>query len=216
MIGSIKLSIKMYVRAVGVSFLVSFLLAGCGGSGSSSDAQLSQIVGVWGDGNNDDVEYIVIDSVGTLSFYDYQADAFGTGENCYLIESLDDDFQSVSVSPSGSNFDIIFRDSEFNGIIENSISVSADGETFSLWTEIDDDSARLGSNPNTVIIPADRNFEPVVVQRVQGVAQADLNACTGSAAIQNDDSGFSTNTSSSSFKSTFKALLREFGDQFNR
>ena len=180
--------------------------------------QLSQIVGVWGDGNAEDVEYIVINSIGGLSIYDYQADAFGTGENCYLRESLNSDFTAVAATPSGSFFNITFRASEFNGIIEKSIAVSEDGERLSLWTELHEGSARLGATPSTVIMTADKSSEPVVVQRVHGVAQTDLNLCTSSSLnqnIQSDDSGFSTNTSSSSFKSTFKALLRGFGDQID-
>ncbi len=205
----------MYVRAVGVSCLVSFLLAACGGSGSSDLAKLSSIAGVWGDSNADDVEYIVINPAGNLSIYDYQADAFGTGENCYLIEALDPDLTSVSVTVSGSNYDLNFSDSEFQGILENSISVSADGDSFSLWTELDESSARLGRNPNTVIITADRSVAPVVVQRVLGVAQTDLNLCTGSSVVQNDDSGSSTNTSSPTFKLMFEEVVHGFGDQFD-
>jgi len=208
-----KLSIKKYVRAVGVSFLMSLLIAGCGGS--SDKVQLSQIEGVWGDSDTNDVGYLVINSLGGLSFYDYQADAVGTGENCYLIQSLDSDLSSLSATPSGSSFDLTFRGTGFNGIIESGISVSADGQRLSLWTEFHEGSARLAAAPGTVVITADRSVEPEVLQRVQGVAQADLNVCTGSSAIQNDDSGFSTNAGSSSLRSAFKALLRGFDDQFD-
>ena len=166
----------MYVRAVGVSCLLSLLLVACGGSGSdsSSQAKLNQIAGVWGDSNADDVEYLVIDPAGKLRIYDYQADAVGTGENCYRIESLDPDLASVVVTANGSFYDLTFRDSEFQGIIENSISLSADGQSFSMWLELDENSARLGSSPDTIIITADRSFSPIIVQRVQGLAQTCL------------------------------------------
>ena len=45
MIGSMKLSIKTCVRAVGVSFLLSFLIAGCGGSSSDAAKSNSGCVG---------------------------------------------------------------------------------------------------------------------------------------------------------------------------
>ena len=79
-----------------LAFILSlmFTLSACGGSSSSGDrttADFNKLVGVWDATYDDpdfgeDVGYLVIDSEGLLSFYDYAGDEYDNEGNCYWID----------------------------------------------------------------------------------------------------------------------------------
>ena len=177
----------LYSRVIAGSLVyVSVILTGCGGSDSDSDAGLSEVAGIWDSSGAGDIYYTVIQPDGEMKFYDYQADATGTGENCYILDSFDDEAESFAVVPNGSAYDLVLKSDEFTGIIEKAVSKS--GDTLQIF-ELNEDSARVGSTLNTVVFSADKSVPVQSINRVTGVDVADLNLCDSTSVTQNDDPG---------------------------
>lgn len=76
-----------------VIFSLIFTLSACGGSSSDGDrttASIDKLVGVWDATEVDpeegeDVTYLVIDSEGLVSIYDYAGDEYDDAGNCYWV-----------------------------------------------------------------------------------------------------------------------------------
>ncbi len=70
---------------------VGAMIVGCS-SGSSSSGNSGTLSGLWDltetEDGLQDVVYLEFRSDSAFTFYDYEADSFGTGENCYGILSL--------------------------------------------------------------------------------------------------------------------------------
>ena len=198
------MSIKKDVGKLGAAVLMAGTLAACSGSDEDS-ATLAQIEGIWGNSNSDDVSYTVVDANGRIAFYDYQSDSAGTGENCFVIDTIPE-LTSMSFTPNGSAYNLEFASDQFTGILVKAAVV--EGNTLSLW-ELDENSARLGSDPTTVFMMVNENVAPETVQRVEGISVTDLNLCSNSAVIQNDDSGASIKQERRWLSTALRVLLQD-------
>lgn len=81
--------------------MIAFGLTACGGGGSSSssnasgnngnsnpppaaDSNIAKVAGLYETSRSDDEAYLYIAASGDVTAYDYQGDAKGSGQNCYI------------------------------------------------------------------------------------------------------------------------------------
>ncbi|WP_068544860.1 hypothetical protein [Thalassotalea crassostreae] len=110
-----------------IIMLFSLTLSSCGGGGSgkSEDQRqlpypnqsptLNDLVGVWDsttvDDGLEDISYNVIESDGTIVFYDYDGDAYDQGDDCYYIGLIDINFKNLG----SGQFEISLEDFDVGG-----------------------------------------------------------------------------------------------------
>jgi len=157
---------KRYSRQLLVLSVITVLI-GCSGSTSDGNStQISEIssginsdiYGIWntsysfaGDGR-EDISYLKL-SDAEYVYYDYQADSFGTGENCYLIEG-------------GTLLDLPIKNEYMIRNLRHEAYID-DGDlvlTFSDFYDIDRD------NDNTEI-------HTFAHSRLEGISEMDFNEC---------------------------------------
>ncbi len=171
-----------------VALAAALVLVGCGSDssdppysflGSGTPAELEQIKGLWGDEADDDIGYLYIDDTGAMLFYDYQADAAGSGENCYILSDLsNENIKSSKVVPNGNDFDMI-QDLQLDGytsVLDKVLSLSEDQNSLMFW-EIDQSRKHFSADGLTYTQPRNEYVAPTEIPRLVGVDPLDLTIC---------------------------------------
>ena len=125
-------------------------LAGCGSDSETVNTSLQDIVGVWDISYPDttaentetqNIEYLAIKANGELTSYDYQADALGSGEACYISsnEGVIEDLGEGNFKETDAELEITYY----------SIAVSADTFT-TTYTEGEDTIAVTVNKSNLI------------------------------------------------------------------